>query len=59
MKKKKEPNVLVSTGIEGKQVYLKIDCPNDVTAGRYLCIVNAWLEELAAKYPTRTQIIED
>lgn len=59
MKKRKEPKVLVSTGIRGKQVYLTIDCPDDVKAGLYLALIENWLLELAKTYPTRTQIIEE
>jgi len=51
--------VLVSTGIRGKQVYLTIDCPDDVKAGLYLALIENWLLELAKTYPTRTQIIEE
>jgi hypothetical protein len=59
--KKSEPQVLITTGIKGKQVFLKIDCPNVLTAARYLCIVNGWIERFEAKVQRQRerQIIEN
>lgn len=56
--KKKEPQVLVTTGIKGKQVYLTIDCPDDLRAGLYLALIEDWLLDVCKKHPHRTQIVD-
>lgn len=56
--KKKEPQVLVTTGIKGNQVYLTIDCPDALRAVLYLALIKAWLLDVCKKHPHRTQIVD-
>lgn len=53
----KEPQVLIKYGIRRKKVYLEIDCPDHVTAGRYFSGIESWISDIRRENPARVQVV--
>jgi hypothetical protein len=56
--KKIRDAVKITTGIREKTVIVTIDCSSDLLAGKYLALMEAWLEDIAARHPRDTKIVE-
>lgn len=53
---KKKGKVMVTTHLADRMVTLRVSCPDDISAGKWLAILEQWIDLLAAKDPKEAQI---